>query len=237
MKKTIFALIILSFSLVPEFANGQYLLDATVGNTHLQKECMEYADEVKLIFKSSYGRLRYDKSKSQKAVQKIAQKGNFEIDSGYQIMGLADFSSKMSVGMDVVSIDMGKGMCIIPDTVEVFFGFEDPVIYIAREAQRTRCQKMLVTRHEQTHMQISVLALEYFLPQMKKIAYEHAQKIKPIFVANGENTQDIVDKMMEKFVAKMTDLSDQFNKHLHDEQRKLDNLENYEYESKVCPNR
>ena len=235
MKKTIFALTILSFLSIPEFANGQYLLDSSVGSSKLQEECAKYAKEVEVVFKSSYGRLRYDKSKSQEAIKRIAQKGNFEVVNGYQMMGLADFSSKVSVSLQVVSINMKKGLCVIPETVDVFFGFEDPVIYIAREAQKTRCKEKLVTRHEQTHMQISILALEYFLPQMKKIAYEHAQKIKPVFVSSNEDRQAIIDRMMERFVAKMTDLSDQFSRHLHKEQDKLDNLENYNYESSVCP--
>jgi len=92
----------------------------------------------------------------------------------------------------------------------------------------------MVLRHEQTHQQINILALNYFLPQMKRLIQQKVHELEPVVVPRYLQNQTIED-MNAKIMNRMSNLVNQFNVFLEQEQDKLDNEENYAFESAICP--
>ena len=78
-----------------------------------------------------------------------------------------------------------------------------------------------------------MLALDYFLPQMKRLIRKKTKELKPI-ITTKLNKKQAVEEMNDLIMERMKDLVDQFNVFLEQEQGKLDNDENYEFESSVC---
>ena len=224
MKKNIFALIIFTFLFIKVQPSQAY-------QSWIERECPQDS-EVELVFTSSYGKLKYIGNKSSKDLQKESKQKRNPKD---KLLGLTVPNPTLEVNLEtsVIESPMSEDICVIPEKVEVFFGYVNPVIYIASDIKYKDCQRILVTRHEQTHQQINLLALDYFLPQMKRLIRKKTKELKPI-ITTKLNKKQAVEEMNDLIMERMKDLVDQFNVFLEQEQGKLDNDENYEFESSVC---
>ena len=231
MKRFLFALIFCCSAVV-------FRAEAT-SYDKVYKMCMEEKKPVQLNLKTSFGTLEYDKSKNSQYIERIAFQNKYDHkvqNNKYRMLGLADFSITTVANMTVESWTTPQGyQCVIPIAVNLFVGYSNPTIYIAQEAQHSRCRELLTMRHEQTHMQINILALEYFLPQIKELAWQQAQLIDPVLVdKRNQNIKQEVDKAIEPFNLRIQNLVDQFTRYLKEEQYKLDNENNYNFESAIC---
>lgn len=231
MKRFLFALIFCYFAVAPRAEAASY--------DKIYKMCMEEKKPVQLNLKTSFGKLKYDKNRNSQYIERIAMQNKYDRKAQshkYRMLGLADFSITTIANMTVESWVSPQGyQCVIPVAVNLFVGYLDPTIYIAREAQRSRCRELLTMRHEQTHMQINILALEYFLPQIKELAYQQAQLIDPVLVdTRNQKIKQEVDKAIEPFNMRIQNLMNQFVRYLKEEQFKLDNERNYNFESAIC---
>ncbi len=193
--------------------------------------CEQKKQDIDIKFESSYGYLTYNNSKDSAHLASIDENKNHN----GKVLGLTvpDPTVEINVGTQVY--DFGEYACIVPAKVDVFFGYENPIIYISREIRGNQCRREQVLRHEQTHHQINILALEYFLPQMKNLITKEINDLQPILINKNEEKLDgQTDKIKDKLVQRMTSLVEQFSKFLVMEQKKLDNDENYQFESTIC---
>jgi len=226
MKKNIFALIILVclavFTLNPANAY-QSFTERTCKKDH----------EPELVFLSSYGKLEY-KYKDPLVMKDYSPRTR---NSKHTVLGLTIPNPTLEVNVETTVVDnnIDEVVCVVPEKIEIFFGFVKPTIYISRDIKEKKCRKTLVLRHEQTHQQINILALNYFLPQMKKLVSQQISQMEPI-VAPRELQKKAVEEMNMFIMARMANLVEQFNIFLDKEQDKLDNEENYLFEGSVCPN-
>ena len=93
----------------------------------------------------------------------------------------------------------------------------------------------MVLRHEQTHQQINKSALEYYLPMFKTAALQIARSIKPVEVKDIDDIKSAIGELTATYNQKMTPVVNFIKKEMLVEQSKLDNPQNYLYESKLCP--
>ena len=224
MKKIFFALtffIVLVLSSATAFAYESWI----------ERECPKEAD-VKLVFMSSYGKLHY----KYKTSDFLRQSSTTPRKENERVLGLTlpHTTVEVNITTSVIGSSMSDEVCVVPETVEVFFGFVNPDIYISYDLKDKKCQRALIVRHEQTHQQINVLALNYFLPQMKKLIRKKVDKLKPVVAYKWEQ-ESVVQQMNETIMQRMNNLVNQFNAFLDKEQSKLDNDENYAFEATVCP--
>ena len=226
--KQVFALIFFAFILlISNIASAQ--------SPAMQQFCEEKIGKVVINFTSSYGKLRYDKNRGSKFLKREQQKLK-KSTNDWKTLGLSTSNPTLEVSVEVESYSLGGTVCVVPAKIDIFFGYINPTIYIAREIADNKCRRKVVMRHEKTHQQINILALEYFLPQMKSLITKRIKEMKPIYVDKNKNkcVAQQAGEMKDIIVERMTVLVEQFNNFIEKEQSKLDNPENYLFESEIC---
>lgn len=198
-----------------------------------KETCADKKIRPTVSLKTSYGHLHYDFDTSRDGIKKLSDRlGMSELAA---VAGLAVVSIKQSYSMSFLQEIMPDGsLCSMPAHVNIFVGYVNPKIYIANDLKMGSCEYNLVLRHEQTHQQINISALNYFLPRLKKAAEKIAASLTPISVKNLKNVEQANARLSSEFDQKFTSLVDVFKKELALEQSKLDNEHNYQMEGAVC---
>jgi len=234
MKKNIFAPIFLFFLSAAIFC-GKDACAQALDRESAEQKCAQIGNHAEVRFFSSYGKLSYDTSLSTPRLSALGVKHG-TIARGARASGLSLSNVVMKVKMRSKTMVIDDSYsCIIPTKVYIFVGYRNPRIYISKDILRDKCYYQVVVRHEQTHQQINVLALEYFLPQFKALAKKYAQDLNPVLIQKGLTTpQKVINAKNKEFSSNMSDLVSQFKKFIADEQKNLDNKRNYEFENKIC---
>ncbi len=195
--------------------------------------CNEVDFVPELVFSSSYGQLQYDFSKSKEYISQIAHQNGQE--ENFVAGGLAVATLEMSVKLDSVSSYKQKNnVCVAPKKVYVFIGFQDPTIYVANHLKQGECRFNVTLRHEQAHMQINKKALEHYLPEFKAAINDIIKTIKPLNIGNLADSKQANEYLNYQYYTKIKEYVEKFNEILRQEQRRLDNKENYAFESTLC---
>ena len=197
-------------------------------------DCSEYAGVPEITFSTSYGRLRYDFSKTNKNITAIARRHNI-IETGLFAQGLALVNVKFNLELMTITADRGDyDICVVPRRLNVFIGFNDPVIYISKELTPDSCEYNVVLRHEQTHQQINKASLDYFIPLFQDAVEKIAASIPPQHVTTLSDVSTATDELTAQYERKIKPLIAVFRDELLTEQGKLDNTANYEHENRLC---
>lgn len=84
-------------------------------------------------------------------------------------VGLTKVRDGFDFNMTVGHIEISHGYsCLYPQEINAHLGYYVPTIYILKDLQKGTCLYEVALRHEKTHMQIYIEALDYFLPEFKK---------------------------------------------------------------------
>lgn len=223
MKKLIFTLTILGFSTFSSL-------------TYSYNSCEQVHSQPKINFYTSYGKLEYDFSKDQMGISQIGMQHGV-IEKGIFANGLATGTLKWEINV-ATSVKKGqnKQFCAIPAEIDFYMGFSSPTIYVSSDLRQGSCMYDLVLRHEQTHQQINIKTLEYFIPLFKQALHKISQEI-PAEPLSGHSqiSLNIASKVIaQKYSERITPLIDVFKKELQIEQGKLDNSSNYAFENSIC---
>lgn len=225
MKKIFFILTILNFIIKPAVAlNGEDLRTA----------CENLPVEPSLVFYTSYGKLKYDTSYTRDKLTQLGKNlGMFEEGDLASGLALVDVASEYE--LNTSSRKMVNGAyCIIPAEISVYIGFQNPVIYLAKDLKTGSCRYNLVVRHEKIHQQINVNALEYFIPLIFERVKEIVAKMRPMYVIEEKNIKHGTAEMTTFYAEQINALVEEFKQEILAEQRKLDNREQYRLESNIC---
>ena len=139
-----------------------------------------------------------------------------------------------SVSLNTVSRSINGRICVIPASVDVFIGYRNPVIYISNDIDEGTCTYEVVLRHERQHQQINVSVLDYYLPTLKKGLKEQLAVLQTRGANADEDTDVITDDMNADYANAIRPLINRFQITLQNEQQRLDNRQNYQYESGLC---
>ena len=172
MKKVFFTLIILGISTFSQIA---YSYD----------DCENIKPHPKLNFYTSYGKLEYDFQQDQMGITQVGMQYGV-IEKGVFANGLATGTVKWELNIST-SAQKGynKQICATPIEIDFYIGFFQPKIYISNDLKKGSCMYDLVLRHEQTHQQINIKTLEYFIPLFKQALQKISTEIPALPISSA----------------------------------------------------
>lgn len=198
-------------------------------------DCRSMKVPLHIIIKTSYGQLIHDVSTTQQALASI-QKNNphpekLFINSSYNSIHTSGYVTLSSALTEYISD--GK-TCLIPETIEVFVGYQDPMIYIAKEFRSQPCEFSVMLRHQQVHQQINIYTLQYLLPLLKDAIIQATQGIDPIVSTGKGSVNSDIKKIQEIYIAAIRPILIAFDELRAEEHRKFDEVTNYKIDEKLC---
>lgn len=196
--------------------------------------CAKYTQTPKLRLRSSFGKLRYDFSHSERQLSAISQKQHLPHNSDMYMSGLSLCDMDWSFSLSTMTKIIGDKKCVIPTIVDVFVGYRNPVIYINKDLNKDSCTYKVAMRHEQQHQQINVALLEYYLPTIKAELEKAISILQAKPVEEGQKYTDVADKINVEYAEAIRPIINRYQITLQIEQSKLDERENYLKESKLC---
>lgn len=215
MKKFMFILIASILTIVKSssgFANDNY-------------ERCNITPRPKIIFKTSYGKLKYDHTKSDKELEQM---------TGKRISGLASLQYKSSTQVLFEIREYKSGFCVVPKEANIYVGIIEPVIYVSNELKAGDCDYNVVLRHEEAHMQINIRTFEHFLKVAPKALKKVTQDIKPIYAKNKEAAQRAADYINYEYSVIIENFTQQLQDETDIEHEKLDGARGRHLESQIC---
>lgn len=234
MKKVFFTLIFAFSVLHPVFA---------VENIEsYRRECLGIIKSPKVDVTSSYGRLRYNFDKDEaflrQETMKKYEKQDLEMPYDLSPIGLTKVREALEVGVTVGQIDVSNGYtCFYPQNISAHLGYSNPTIYIYKGLKKGECLYDLTLRHEKTHMQIYIEALDYFLPIFKETAEGLFDRLG-VKVIKKDKNRDVNERNAREFndmyVKAMEEIVHQWHLEVEAEQLKLDTPEHYIIENSIC---
>ena len=194
--------------------------------------CAEFRYSTRLNMTTSYN---YDYDR--RSLTLLGQKYGL-VEPGMHASGLSLFGIDWSVSLNTVArVGAGDTICVLPTSLDVFIGFREPTIYIDNGLKKDGCRYNLVLRHEHQHQQVSIAALEYFMPRIRAEIQKALPVVRPRAVASLSATDAATEEMNGEYIRLIRPLVNDFKATLLYEQKKLDNRENYRFESGVCKGR
>lgn len=201
----------------------------------IKKDPCERFQRIKplLRLRSSYGKLSYNYDYDRDNLDIMAARNQLA-EEGMFTAGLSLVDVDWSVSLNTVSRSVGDHICVIPASVDVFIGYRNPVIYISNDLEQGSCPYQVVLRHERQHQQVNIAVLDYYLPVLKKGFAAELPVLKARALKEGEDTDSVTDDMNAEYAEAVRPLINRFQITLQLEQQRLDNRENYQYESRLC---
>lgn len=189
-----------------------------------------------IIFKTSYGKLKYDFSLNKEQLTEKSNLRSRQPEKGVYSAGFApiSFSSYIFVKQAEVKYLDDNNYCVLPTLVEAYLGFENPAIYVINDIPQNSCKFSQVLRHEQVHQRINKLTLDYFLPIYFKEVQKAVREVRAVKIHSREQAQEGMKQLSKYYKARMDPVFEEFAKAVDEEQKKLDNWVNYNAEDKLC---
>lgn len=231
MKKIFFALILNLFFI--------YSVGATEGLERYKEECASFVEKPTVELMASYGKLRYKFDKDaaylrQETSKKFAEQ-NRVLDADFEPVGLTKVRDTFDLDFTVGSFGLSHGYsCVYPETIKARLEYTNPTIYILNTLEKDSCFYKVALRHENTHMQIYIEALDYFLPKLKKYIEGLFDEIGFTVIAKGESSEDAAQRLNQAYVDAIQNKINEWHKEVEVEQLKLDSPENYALENILC---
>lgn len=233
MRNIFFALILNLF-----FINSA---SATEGVDRYKEECASFVKRPEVELVSSYGKLRYKFDKDEEYLRQETNKKfaaqNQVMDVEFQPVGLTKVRDAFDLDFTASSFGVSHGYsCVYPETIKARLEYINPTIYILNSLEKDSCLYKVALRHENTHMQIYIEALDYFLPKLKKYMEGLFDEIGFIVIAKDESEEDAAKKLNEAYINAIQNKIEEWHKEVEAEQLKLDSPENYALENMLCQN-
>ncbi len=232
MKKVFFTLILCCLLCPPSWAEKSL--------KKYEEECLSIIDAPKVRVTAAYGKLKYDHQQNgaylKRETQKKYREQNTRMPDEFTPIGLTKVRDGFDFNMTVSQIDISNGYsCLYPEAINTHLGYYNPTIYIMKGLKKDSCLYNLAVRHEKTHMQIYIEALDYFLPAFKAKAENlfPALGVKIIKRKNSFSRQD-AEELNNLYLNTLKNDVDKWRKEVEAEQMKLDSVENYTIENRLC---
>lgn len=205
-----------------------------------QKECLDFISRPKVDIYGSYGNLRYSYDKdsdylTQEQEKKVKMYSAGDAAIELKVLGLTKMQDTVDFKAEFTQLALNKGYtCLYPENIQVSIDYYLPTIYIASELQKGTCLYDITLRHERTHAQIYIEALDYFLPRLKKYADALFDNIGVKVITKGESVDDAMAELSKSYHDAVQKRIDAWYKAVEKEQLKMDTIEQYKLESRIC---
>ena len=228
MKKLFYILIFFSFAL---FSHAH-------AADKLNARCESFIEKPNVTVKVVFEQLRYDNTKVSRTLARM-HKEIFKGDliEGYRVNGLTPYQLATELLFTVGKKTFNDGVtCFFPVDVTLLLTLKEPIIYIERNIEPGTCAYNVTLRHEQTHEQINVETLEYYMPIIKDRFLAAVKKYSLASRPKDDIPLETVQKGLEKkYLEAINPILDELNNEINKEQVKLDTKEQYDYEQSLCP--
>ncbi len=231
MKKVFFALIFV----------GTLVNNATAADDlqRYKEECLSVIDKPQVEVTSSYGKLRYNYTKGKEYLRretiKQYEENGRKVPDDFIPIGLTKVRDGFNFNMSVGQIEISHGYeCVYPERIETHLGYYTPTIYILKDLEKDSCLYEVALKHEKTHMQIYIEALDYFLPELKKTADGLFETVGVKIVAPGQRADIVAKELNVAYLQALQQKVERWRQEVEDEQVKLDSAEQYILENKLC---
>lgn len=201
-----------------------------------QTACQKILRPPKVTISTSFGRLKYDFSKNNRSLTRmhIRQYGG-KVATGKYVHGLATYDLSTQINFKMLKNTLNNGsVCIYPQEISLNIGVEDPTIYLSKDLVEGTCVYQLALRHEQTHQQINTEVLENYLPLIKQKFLTAVKQNLLISSSRDMNLQLAQENLKNRYLEAINPVLEEIKAEIKAEQAKLDSLENYDYEQKLC---
>lgn len=196
--------------------------------------CAEFKYSPRLNMTTSYGKLAYNYDYDRQSLTQMGREYGL-IEPNMYASGLSLFGIDWSVTLNTtVRVAKDNSICILPASLDVFIGYQEPTIYIDKALDKNSCQYKLVLRHEHQHQQISIAALEYFIPRIREQILQNIAKVSPRNVNSLSQTDRTTAEMNDQYIEMIRPMVESFKATMLKSQKRLDNTENYRFESSIC---
>lgn len=204
--------------------------------TATQKACNKVMRPPEVSFSVSYGKLKYDFSKSSRTLTRMHMKQyGAQVPDGQYVNGLATYALTTDLSMNFTKTRLQDGtVCIYPEKVDLKIKNVDPTIYISADLEQNGCRYKVALRHEQTHQQINFEVFEYYVPIIQRRFEEAVKKYALISSKRDINLTLAKEKFKDKYMQAVNELIQEISSEINNEQIKLDSAENYNYEMSLC---
>lgn len=231
MKKIFFALILNLFFI--------YSAHAAEDLGRYKEECASFVERPKVELMSSYGKLRYKFDKDAEYLRYETNKKFAEQDQvadiTFEPAGVTKVRDTFDLDFTANSFGLSHGYsCVYPETMKARLEYVHPTIYILNTLEKDSCFYKVALRHENTHMQIYIEALDYFLPKLKKYMEDLFDEIGFIVVSKDESIEDAAQRLNQAYINAIQRKIEEWHKEVETEQLKLDTPEHYALENKLC---
>lgn len=198
--------------------------------------CKDIKSDVLVFVEYSFGKLNYDFSKTTSEITSMAK--NFDlVKTNHIAEGLSTINLNYDISVYTQTQQINdKNFCAVPVKVNVSIVIENPTIYISNSLEKDSCKYNIVMRHEKTHQQINIKTLEYYLPILKAAITNIIKKQNNIPITDINRLDQATIQITEKYTKDIKPLIDYIKKEISQQQQRLDNMENYKFESKLCRN-
>lgn len=149
-----------------------------------------------------------------------------------QVLGLAHatFGERWQVGAHY-SPQPGGAVCAALSKLTVTFGFQERVVYVARELPPGSCIQREVLNHEMKHVATDEALLREFMPTFKR-------RLETVVARQGtvrvRGQDQALTALRQPIDAAVNDLMREFSSEREKRQAKVDTLEEYRRVSKSC---
>ena len=231
MKNIFFALIFSSFFINIAWAENDL--------SRYIDECKSFINPPKVELFSSYGKLRYKFDKDEDFLRKETAKKfseqNITMPDDLLPLGLTKVQDLFDFNFTASTMGLSHGYtCVYPETISARLEYSLPTIYILNSLKEGNCVYNLALRHEKTHMQIYIEALDYFLPILKDYMSHLFDELGFVVVARGDSVDKAAKELNEKYLKKMQEKIEVWHNELEAEELKLDTADHYLLENLIC---
>ncbi len=197
-------------------------------------DCAEVAVNPKITLYSSFGKLKTDTSKNTDQLTELSEKLHL-LDKDYKTPGLTTIKINFNIETQTFGfLSKNKKICVIPKEVTIFLAIDSPTIYISRDLRKNSCKYNLTSYHELTHHLINIKTFEYYLPLFKIAAEKIIKETKPLTISDKNQINKVSFELSKQYNKKLSPLVKYINKEMLNQQKFLDNEQNYKYESEIC---
>lgn len=200
----------------------------------LQRKCENIMKDnpTKIRVYYNFGNLYIDETKTTDQIKEIYKQHIRETNLTVNGVTLFNEYNKMNLSAKQVPLD-DNYYCIYPETINYFIGYEDTKLYLSSEMLKDSCRYNQVKRHEENHIDFAHITLLISAKSIKNKLQEITKELKPT-ISNDpqENQAQVFIKIYNDLLQPTINV---FRGALVQQQQQLDTLENYEYETSICP--
>lgn len=180
------------------------------------------------------GQVVYDFDRDRKYISNVFNKDNGKSGLSHHTAGLTAAIFKSQITGSVKLISVGSRTCVQLETVDIYLGYGDIIVYVDKDYPKGSCMFDAILRHENTHVNIHQTFLAHYSDYLKKMAEYHANKQESVWVRSMKEAKKVRNKMVQNIMDGLIPAIKVYTTARDNENQNLDTTDNYFYTQQQC---